>query len=63
MVTPANGINITGPIACWMHRAKELNQFLGYDIYVPLSAFESEPEEFVKLLNECKRASTNYQSP
>lgn len=58
-----DGMNITGPIACWVHRTKELHQFLGFDIYVPISSFDIEPEEFVDLMKDCKRASINYQSP
>lgn len=54
------GKNLLGPIACWGHRTKELHQFLGFDLYLPINSFDMDSTEFMALLKECKQASTNY---
>lgn len=43
-----------GLAAMMAHRVELLRSKLGYDVYIPTSAIDREPESFVRLLNELR---------
>ena len=43
-----------GPIAGWLYRTEQLASIYGYHLFLPISGFDRELDEFLLLLNQCK---------
>jgi hypothetical protein len=57
-----DGKKVTGPVAAWLHRTKQLREAFGYDLYIPLNACDRTPDEFIGLLKQCKATASRYES-
>lgn len=44
---------IKGPIAAFCHHGQALKDAFGYDIFLPISSFDRELDEFMELLEAC----------
>jgi len=53
-----NNKTYKGPVAAWLYRTIQLNTAFGYHLYLSEGTFDRNSNEFLVLLNNCKRFST-----
>jgi hypothetical protein len=56
-----NNKKITGPTAAFLHQAIMLKKALGFELYLPVSAFDRDSDSFVNLLKNCQRSAKQYK--
>ncbi|WP_114326546.1 DUF2982 domain-containing protein [Candidatus Colwellia aromaticivorans] len=58
--TVQSGLNISGPIAAFLHHCQSLHSALGYHLYLPETSMDRELNDFHQLLRQCQNASQHY---
>jgi len=55
-----SGLEISGPIAAFLHHCKSLQSALGYHLYLPETSMDRALNDFHQLLKQCQNASRHY---
>jgi Ca2+/Na+ antiporter len=58
--TLQSGLQVSGPIAAFLHHCKSLHSALGYHLYLPETSMDRELDDFHQLLRQCQHASQHY---
>lgn len=58
--TLQSGLQVSGPIAAFLHHCKSLQSALGYHLYLPETSMDRELDDFHQLLRQCQHASQHY---
>lgn len=58
--TLRSGLQVSGPIAAFLHHCQSLQTALGYHLYLPETSMDRELNDFHQLLRQCKNASQDY---
>ncbi|PHR83918.1 MAG: hypothetical protein COA59_09760 [Colwellia sp.] len=58
--TLQSGLEISGPIAAFLHHCKSLQSALGYHLYLPETSMDRALNDFHQLLKQCQNASRHY---
>ncbi len=57
-----SGLQISGPIAAFLHHCDSLHSALGYHLYLPETSMDRELNDFHQLLKQCHNASQYYNN-
>lgn len=55
-----SGVQISGPIAAFLHHCESLHSALGYHLYLPETSMDRELSDFYQLLKQCQHTSQHY---